>query len=160
MCRQISNEPERSCRLGHRKLHQSLLLISSSPRPQSMMTFSSYFCIAGTKASARAHTLQTQHYITYITLVKSNLGPAQCKKIRNRQTVISVRISVTSIHSKHWGDSKTLNYCEATNANVGQSHNAYASYITRGQSNLATAASNAPHTLHEQDSVAVIIPEM
>jgi len=31
---------------------------------------------------------------------------------------------------------------------------------TRGQSNLAKAASNVPHTLHAQDSVAVAVPEM
>jgi len=31
---------------------------------------------------------------------------------------------------------------------------------TRGQSNLAKAASNTPHTLHAQDSVAVDVPEI
>jgi len=31
--------------------------------------------------------------------------------------------------------------------------------VTGGQSNLAKAASNAPHTLHMQDSVAVAVPE-
>jgi len=31
---------------------------------------------------------------------------------------------------------------------------------TRSQSNLAKAASNAPHTLHAQDSIAVAVPEI
>jgi len=32
--------------------------------------------------------------------------------------------------------------------------------VTRGQSNLAKAASNAPHTLHSQDSLATAVPKI
>jgi len=35
-----------------------------------------------------------------------------------------------------------------------------AGFRTRGQSNLAKAALNVPHTLHAQDSVAVVVPEI
>jgi len=35
-----------------------------------------------------------------------------------------------------------------------------ADILTRGQSNLAKAASNAPHTLHAHDTVVVAVPEI
>jgi len=77
----------------------------------------------------------------YVSVYKSESPcPMNCDTVVNKQT---------NAHMQTTFARYTLNIV-----------NNFFDKITRGQSNLAKAASNVQHTLHAQDSVAVAVPEI